>query len=172
MAGFNYLRDRDKWWALTNTEMNFRFFCRATNFFISWGTRSFSGRALLHAFSIIVYTSTWQSVAGFVLFISAPGNPPQFVCCRQCNLPAGAHTSSSLHTVVVSNWRTNYCSLLYETEGARDSTQIGLCICIVVQYRLLALYTAVPTMTTCSAHHSYSPAPLTPLHIVLYTVVM
>ena len=171
MAGFNCLRGRVKWRTILNRVMNFRVSYKAANFLTSRGNVSFAGRAVLHAFSIIVYTSTWQSVAGFVPFISAPGNPPQFVCCRQCNLPAGAHTGSSLHAgdgeVVVSNWRTNYCSLLYEIEGACDSTQIGLCICIVVQYRLLALYTAIPTMTTRSAHHSYIPPPLPSMHIVL-----
>ena len=32
-----------------------------------------------------------------MLFVSAPGNPPQFVCYRQCNLPAGAHRQQLAH---------------------------------------------------------------------------
>ena len=97
MAGFNCRRDRDNWRTLINTVINCCIFYKAVNFLTSWGIVSFSGRTLLHAFSITVYTSTWQSVVGFVLFIWAPGNPPQFVCCRQCNLPAGAHRQQLSH---------------------------------------------------------------------------
>jgi hypothetical protein len=47
-------QDRDYWWALVNTVMNFLFLKRAGNFLTRWLTVSFSRRTLLHEVSFVV----------------------------------------------------------------------------------------------------------------------
>jgi len=124
MAAINCLSDRDKWRALINTVMNFRVFCKVANLLTDELLASQEG------------ICSMQLVQ---LFIPANGNPLQVLCCSyQCleirrslfatdnAIYQRGHTGSSLHTgdgeAVVSNWRTNYCSLLYEIEGSYDST--------------------------------------------------
>jgi hypothetical protein len=49
-------RDREQWWALVNTVMNFHVPQKAENFLIIWETISFWRRALPHGLSCLLYS--------------------------------------------------------------------------------------------------------------------